>query len=164
MASGTGLLKEIEVTPVVDTAAYASGDVLWTVSVELASVFQNRGPASHRSASNVALNSISVLQETGSAFDFDIVFLRSNVSLGTVNIAVSISDIDAREVVGFASLASATDSIALVGSTFYAKEGNAIQMQGVAGDTSLYVAGIARGAVTFTTAADFKLRIGLTQD
>lgn len=157
MATATGLLLVKEVTPVLDTAVYAANDVLF-VPVELTDVGRVAG-------ANIVLNSITALEEDyEAAFAFDLVFLRSNVSLGAVNGAVSISDVNAREVLGVVKVA-ATDVVDLVNSRLYFRTDVSVPMQLAANSRSLWVGGILRsGTPTFTTASDLKLKLSFTQD
>lgn len=155
MANATGLLLVKEVTPVLDTAIYAANDVLFT-PVEIQDVSRVAG-------ANVVLNSALALDEDNeTAFAFDLVFLRSNVSIGAINGAVNISDVSAREIVGVAKIA-ATDILDLVNSKLYFRMDLGVPMQPTS--RSLWVAGILRsGTPTFATASDMKLKLSFTQD
>lgn len=155
--SDTGLKIVREVTPVLDTAIYAANDVLF-VPIELKDVGRVDG-------GNVVLNGVLALDEDyETAFAFDLVFLRSNVALGTLNAAVSITDTNAAEIVGVVKIA-ATDVEDLVLSRIYFRHDLNVQMKLAEGAKSLWVAGILRSATpAFTAATNLKLKLGFTQD
>lgn len=157
MATATGLLLVKEVTPVLDTAIYAANDVLF-VPIEIPNVGRVDG-------GNVVLNNLLALDEDyETAFAFDLVFLRSNVSLGVLNGAVAITDSNAREILGVVKIA-ATDVEDIVNSRLYFRTDLSVQMQLASTSRSLWVGGILRsGTPTFTTASDMKLKLGFTQD
>ena len=171
MAAGTGLLKEIEIQPVLSTAAYAPGDVLFETT-EIANVYDHRPIRGEGQAENVALNSITLLDvDDEPTVDVDFVFMRRSRSIGTVNLPHSISDANSPEIVGIVSFTTAADSFQLgvSDSKFYQREGIAMQLQqyvdGSIQETSLYVAGILRaGTPTFATNQDITLRFGFTRD
>jgi hypothetical protein len=157
MANATGLLVVKEITPVIDTAIYAANDVLF-VPIEIVDAGRVAG-------ANVVLNGIVMLDEDDeTAFAFDLVFLRSNVSLGTLNGAVDISDANAAEVLGVVKVA-ATDVEDLINNMLYFRNGLGLQMQLAAASKSLWVGGILRSATpTFAAATNLKLKLGITQD
>src|SRR5262245_2507406 len=89
----------LEVTPVCDVSAYTAGDVLFD-SVECPGVFRMSG-------GTALLKSVTILDEDdNTAATLDLFFFRSNVSLGTFNAAPAITDVNAREIVGFVSFAT----------------------------------------------------------
>ena len=157
MSTATGLLVVKEITPVIDTAIYAANDVLF-VPIEIVNAGRVNG-------ANVVLNGIAMLDEDDeTAFAFDLVFLRSNVSLGTLNGAVNISDANAAEVLGVVKVA-ATDVDDLINNMLYFRNGLSLQMQLAATSKSLWVGGILRSATpTFAAATNLKLKLGITQD
>jgi hypothetical protein len=163
MATATGLLIERELTPAVDTAIYAVDDVLF-VPTEITNVFRMADEL-RKNGSCVILNSVIMLDvDDETAFSVDLLFFRSNVTLGTINEAVTISDADADELIGVMNIA-ASDVVDLVNSKAYFKNGLGIPMQGSADSTSLYVGAVLRsGTPTFTAATDLKLKLNLTQD
>ena len=75
-----------------DSDAYASGDVL-ADRQEIASVGLANGAGG-------VIQSIVLLDQDDQAQAMDIVFLNSDVSLGTENAAVSIADSDADKIIG----------------------------------------------------------------
>lgn len=153
----TGLKVIKEITPVLDTAIYAANDVLFA-PIELTNVGRVAG-------ANIILNGALALDEDNeAAFAFDLVFLRSNVSLGPLNGAVAIADADAREILGVVKVA-ATDVVDLANSKVYFRHDLNVQMQLAAASKSLWVGGILRsGTPTFASASDLKLKLSFTQD
>lgn len=99
-----------------DTSAYASGDVL-VDSVEIPIL---AGYTSAPKNLRVRLDQISFIDKDCNNGAFDVVILDSNVSLGTVNAAVSITDANALNVVkvlnvsasNYNTLKSADNSVA----------------------------------------------------
>lgn len=160
MASGSGLLKEITVVPVIDTAIYAANDVLFaeTVINDVARV----------DGGNVALNSVSMMDvddETG--LDIDLVFFSAAPTVDVANAAFTgLTDAELLTVVGHVNLTTATDAVFdAINGQYYQKEGLAIQMQCAATDNRLWVVGIlAAGTPTFAAATDLTFRFGFTQD
>lgn len=153
----TGLKAIKEITPVLDTAIYAANDVLF-VPIEIIDTGRISG-------GNIVLNGALALDEDNeAAFAFDLVFLRSNVSLGAINGAVAITDVDAREIIGVVKVA-ATDVEDLINSKLYFRHDLNVQMQLAAASKSLWVGGILRsGTPTFASASDMKLKLSFTQD
>ena len=165
MAAGTGLLREKQFTPVLDTGIYAAGDVLFP-TIEVTDFFRVQRDQSE--GANVALNSIQMYDaDDEAALEVDLIFFRSSVSVGAANDPFAgISDTELLEVIGVATIDSATDTVFdFINNRYYQKEGLAIQMQGLAGSKSVFVSGINRtNTPTFATASDLTFRLGVTQD
>ena len=147
-----------EVVLTLDTDAYASGDVLADTQ-EIPDAFFRYG--------TTILQSITVLDNDDQAGAFDLVFLRSNTSIGTENIALNIADGDADEILTVVEI-SASDYIDLANSQIAMKNvsdvGLAIVMQPINNtDTSLYVAAISRDTKTYS-ANGLKIKIGLIRN
>lgn len=139
----------LELTLSVDTAIYATGDVLADTQ-ELTNFFPVAGQAA-------SINSVAVLDEDHQGGAFDLVFLKSNVSLGTENLAVSISDANAREILGIVSVV-AGDYVDLVGS--YLATICPVGLVVKTATASVWIAAISRDAKTYT-ASGLKLKIGI---
>jgi len=142
----------VEITLSLDTNAYVTGDVLFDAQ-ELVDVCKHGRPA--------VLYSLQLIDEDDQGMAIDLVFLRSNQSIGTENAAFSPSDAVAREILTEVPILAADyndytnnqQAIKQVSDT-----GMGVIMQPSSGD-SLYVAGIARGSGTFT-ASGVRLRVG----
>jgi len=152
-----GMDKIFEVTLSLDTNAYADGDVL-AATHDIEEVF--RCPSGYG-----YLMGLTVLDKDDQAGALDIVFLRSNVSIGTENAAVSVSDANADEIITVVEFAAA-DYVDLVGSQIAIKNPSDTGM-GVLlvpdGTDSLFVAAISRDTKTYS-ASGITLKIGLLRN
>jgi len=137
-----------------DTNAYATGDVL-AATQALASAF--------RSADGTGiLQSIVLVDKDDQGAALDLVILKADVSIGTENAAVSISDANADSVLGIISV-SAGDWIDLGGCRVATLRGLGLVVKAATGTTSLYVALISRGSPTHS-AAGITAQFGILQD
>lgn len=149
-----GETSYVDVALTLDTAAYTSGDVLF---------IPTSIPAAMRAINKKGvLQSIVLIDEDDLGIAMDLVLLSANNTLGTINTTVSISDANAREILGIISIAAA-DYIDLGGVRIASKNGLGMVVKPVTGATNLYVAGITRGA-PIHTAAGLRLRLGFLQD
>jgi hypothetical protein len=143
-----------EVTLSMSTAQYGDGDVL-AAPQELTGVFE-AGRA-------VELHSLVLLDKDDQGGALDIVLLRSNVSLGTENAALAVTDAAADEILGKVSVGTAdyTD----LGSSQFVQKTAAAGDAGMGlvllpdGGSSLYVAAISRDTKTYT-ATGITLKLG----
>lgn len=142
----------IDVTLSLDTSAYADGDVLADTQ-EVAGLFPAGGGC-------MVLQSVTVLDEDDQGVGLDILFLDSNVSLGTENSAPSISDANARSILGRVSV-TASDYFDLGGSRIATIAGLGLVLKGAAGATSVWVAAVTRSGTPTYTAAGLKLKLGV---
>jgi len=145
-----------EVTFTLDTDAYADGDIL-AATQEIADAL--------RLAGGVAiLQSLSLEDKSGNAAALDVVFLRSNTSIGAANAGENISDADGAEIL--------TEVPILAGNyQAYTNFARAVKVNGDPGmgvvlyatsGTSLYIGAILRDAGGATYAdGDLVLKIGL---
>lgn len=131
-----------EINMTLDTAIYASGDVL-TDTATLGVILRSSGGTG-------IIHSITLLDEDHQGQPLDIVFFRTNVSLGTKNAAVSISDANAREILGVVRIES-SDYVDLVNSYVATKTNLGIGVKGD-GIDQIYVSMISRGTGTYTSA------------
>lgn len=137
-----------------DTVAYASGDVLADTQ-ELTGVMRVNG-------GTALLQSLVITDADDQGQGMDIVFLKSNVSIGTENAAVSITDANAKEILGIVSV-GASDFIDLGGvRVAHVVIPASILLKAGAGSTSVYVAAISRGTGTYT-AAGLSLKVGIVR-
>lgn len=140
-----------DLTLSLDTAAYAVGDVL-ADSQEITNFFPVATTA-------VKIASIVVLDEDDQGGAFDILFLDSNVSIGSENAAISVSDANARKIVGHISVVGA-DYIDLGGSRLATIDGRNLIIKAASGATSIYIACLSQDTKTYT-ASGLKLKIGI---
>lgn len=143
-----------EVTLTLDTSQYADGDVLAATQAVTGAARVNAG--------QVALQSIVLLDKDDQGVALDLVFLRTNVGIGTENAAVSVTDANADEILGVVEVAAA-DYVDLINSQLVTKTNVGILMDAAAATTSLFVAAISRGTGTYT-ASGITLKIGLVRD
>ena len=146
-----GGLDVINVTLSLDTSAYASADVLADTQ-EVAYFFNNIVSGKAR------IESILILDEDHQAQSLDLVFLDANVSLGTENSAVSITDAHARNIVGLVKFLT-TDYTDLVASQIAVKTGIDLIIKNNS-NASLWIAAICRSGTPTYTASGLKLKIG----
>jgi hypothetical protein len=145
----------LDVTLVLDTAVYANGDVLADTAAVANAVRVNGGRA--------ILQSVHVLDEDNQGVGFDIIFFDANNSLGTFNAAPTISDTNARAILGSVSIA-ASDYMSLGGCRVATKAGVGLLLKAGAATTSLYIAAISRLGTPTYTASGLKLKLGMLWD
>lgn len=142
----------VDVTLSLDTNAYVSGDVLAATQEVASAVRANGGKA--------LLTSLTVLDKDDQAGAFEVVFLRSNVPLGTENDAVGISDANAAEVLGIVAVAAA-NYFDLGGCQVAQPAITApIVLEAAAASTSIFIGAVSRDTKTYT-AAGLVLKLGL---
>lgn len=142
----------IDVAPTFTAGAYSSGDVLFITTTVSDAVRTNGGRA--------ILQSITVLDKDDQGIAFDLYLFRSNVSLGTLNEAPSISDADALECLGHVAVASG-DYKDVGGAKVATVKNIGLLLEADSGSKSLYVAAVTGGTPTHT-ASGMELRLGLT--
>lgn len=144
----------VAITLSLDTAIYASGDVLADTQAVTGAI---------RSAgASAILQSLSLLdKDDNAAAGIDLVFLNANVSLGTENAAPNISDANAAAILGIVSLVSG-DFIDVGGAKVASKANIGLLVTPATG-TTIYVAAITRGTPT-QSAAGIVLTLGVKQE
>lgn len=153
-ASGSARPRElrfVEVTLSVDTAIYAADDVLADTQVVTGALKFTDGVAE--------LRSVQLLDEDDQGVALDLVFLDGNVSLGTENAAPSITDANARNILGLVSIATG-DYKDLGGCRIASLRNVGLLVKAASGTRNIYVAAITRGGTPTYTAAGLKLRLG----
>jgi hypothetical protein len=145
-------LAVVPLTPLLDTVQYADGDILFDTIVMASSFLSTTGVN--------RLDSVHVLDEDDQGVAFDLVFVNALTSLGTFNVAPNISDANARNILGFCSVASG-DYIDLGGCRIATVRNIGLDL--TTGATNLWVAGITRGGTPTYTASGIKLKFGFTQ-
>lgn len=149
-----GNTKTVDVTFSLDTNIYASGDLLADSQIIAACMRVDDGTG--------VLSGFSLHDEDDQGIELDVVLLSANVSLGTENAAVSISDANAREILGIINVAS-TDWKDLGGVRVVTKLNVNQPIKPVTGADDIYVALITRGTPTHT-AAGIRGRFHFFQD
>lgn len=146
----------LEVTFSLDTSAYAENDIL-AATQEISNALRTVG-------GQAILNSLSVLDKSTNEAALDILFLRSNTSVGSENAAENISDGDGEEIltevpflssdyISYANFSRATKGIGDDGMG---------QLLEPSSGTSLYIAAVYRDTAGDTYgASDIVVKIGL---
>ena len=141
------------VTLTLDTAQYASGDVL-AATQEITGIFKGGRP--------VMLASLALLDKDDQAQALDIYLIRSNVSIGTENAAAAITDAVADEFLTLIPVLAA-DYTDMGSSQFVIKnmseDGMGAMCYPSAGGESLFIAAESKGTGTYT-AAGITLKLG----
>lgn len=148
--TGTGVADVFDLTLSTPAEAVDDNDVLADTQ-EIVNVFM-------RPHALGLLKSIEVIDQDDQANEMDIVFLDSNVSLGTEDSAVSITDANAAHIIGIINVPAA-NYIDLIGSQVAFVKNIDLLLKGGA-STSLFVGVITRGTPTHT-ASGLKLKIGM---
>ena len=141
LGSVGGSTKTVDVTFSLDTSAYASGDVLADSQII-------EGCMRGNNATGV-LSAFTLHDEDDQGIELDVVFLSAASSIGTENAAVSVTDANARNILGIVNVAS-TDWKDLGGVRVATKLNVNVPMLPVADSNDVYVALITRGAPTHT--------------
>lgn len=145
-------LDWIQVTPTLDTSAYASGDLLFDVATVTSAVLASGG--------NAELVSVMVLDEDDQGTAIDLYVTNSSSSWGTANSTPTITDSVARGIQAYVPIAAA-DFKDLGGCKV--AQPRVAQNIGVvleaSGSANLYIAGVCASGTPMYTASG--LRIGL---
>jgi hypothetical protein len=149
MTVKSGDLDVIDVTLVTDTNIYADNDVL-AIPQAVVGVFRHPGDVRR-------LVSVVLLDEADQAQDVELVFFNADATLGTINGAVSISDADARKVIG-SVLIQTTDYSDLINSQVATKQGLDLVMKSATSEC--WVGAIVRSGTPTYGAASMKLKLG----
>jgi hypothetical protein len=136
--------RTITVTPVLDTNAYAAGDVLFAAT-EL--------DFGNALVSGVIKHASILDTDDQASQTITLYFAGSTFTLGTANSAISISDADAEKLLGTAAVTTSTD---LIGSRF--GQNTDIGLPFTVNSGSLFVAASTGGAGTHS-ASGLKLRV-----
>lgn len=149
-----GNTKTVDVTFALDTNIYASGDVLAIPQIIAACMRVDNGTG--------VLSGFSLHDEDDQGAELDVVFLSANSSLGTINSTVSVSDENARNILGIVNVAAA-DWIDIGGVRVATKLNVNLPIKPVTGTDDIYVALITRGTPTHT-ASGIRGRFHFFQD
>lgn len=142
-----------DVTLTLDTLIYAAGDVLSDTAEVVGAARVNGGRA--------VLESVILIDEDDQGIALDLHFFATNVSLGTKNVAPSISDVNAREHLGAISIV-AGDYKDLGGVRVATLRSLGLLLEAAAASTSVWVQAVTQGAPTHT-ANGIRLKLGLVQ-
>jgi hypothetical protein len=142
----------ITFTPALDASILANNEV-FMVAYEVKQFFSKSRPRK--------LTSVVVLDGDDQAQAFDLIFSNANITLGTANSTVTISDADAAKVLGHLKFVVATHSEDLINSTLFTMTNVNLILQSSGASDSLWVSGIVRSGTPTYTAAGMTIRLGV---
>jgi len=150
------LVNLVSITPVLDTGAYADGDVLFPDMV-LAAV-------ARANTRDVTLISVALRDLAIQNGPFDLFFFSAEPATGTytANGVFTLHDTDADLFVGHVSIL-ATDYANAAASSVATKRNIGLQMETTTGD-DLYVIGVSRGVPDYVTASDLMIHLQFIRD
>ena len=144
-----------EVTLSLDTSIYASGDVL--AATQAIDGGYIPGGSNH-------LKSVALLDKDDQAGDLDLIFLRSDQSIGTENAAMSLTDAQAEEILAIVPIVAADyldfgdGQLAMLQAP---DTGFDLILQNAdLSDSALYIAAVSRDTKTYTIAG-IVLKLGM---
>ncbi len=143
----------VDFVPTLDTSAYAAGDVLFDRTVLDIGNYANPGQSFLQKIRGRVL-SVGVLDKDDLGVPMDLYFLKADVSMGVVNAAPSITDVNAENILGFVTATASKD----LGGCRFGQADCDIRFS-ITGET-LYLTGVTQGAPTHT-ASGLKFRIVL---
>ncbi len=149
----TSFSDVITVTPTVDTSAYTSGDLLFDAT-EITNILREKD-------GTVTLGHVCLIDKDDEGVEVELYFTDDSTSWGTINDAVGPTDAVADGVQGVV-LVSAGDYYDLANSQVAFVENVNMVLKGEG--TSLWVAGVVRGAPTYASASDLVLKLGVYRD
>lgn len=145
--------KVTEVTLTVPTDAQDDNDVIAATQVI--------EDIARRNGGTILLKSIVVLDKDDQGIEMDLVFLRSNVALGTEDAAVSITDDNAEEIVGIVNVPTSAYAD-LVNSQVAVVDDINLIMVADGSSPDLYIAAVTRGTPTYAS-GEILLKLGYEQ-
>lgn len=149
-----GNTAQVSITFTLDTSAYASGDVLAIPTVLTGALRKTDGTG--------ILQSITLNDKDDQGQPLYVVVLDANVSLGTINAAVSITDANSDSILAIIPVES-SDWIDLGGCRVAHIRNLGIPVKAVSGASTLFVGLITRGTPTHT-ASGITGRFGILRD
>jgi hypothetical protein len=145
-------IKYVDVTLTLDTSAYGSGDLIADTQ-EVTAAFKANDALG-------VLHSVIVVDEDDVKAAIDLVFLSSNVSLGTENAAPSVTDANARNILGIVRVAAA-DYVDLGGVAIATKSAIGLAVKAGSGVDDMWVGVVSNASTPTYTASGLRLRIGV---
>lgn len=144
----------LEATLSLDTSAYAAGDVLAATQA-----FDTGYNDFMESTGTAILQNVQVFDFDDQGIGLTLLFLRSNVSVGTENSAMSITDANSKEIVAKVTIA-ATDFKDLGGQQLAEITNISKVVKTASGGHGLFIAAMGDGTATYSAAGVF-VRAGL---
>lgn len=159
-AQGYNRIRKVQVTPVIEAAAFADGDVLHSGVIQLANILQK-----DKHSGEVVSAVIVDLAKQSVALSLEL-FSRS-VTGGTINNALDIADSDTPYHLGSIPIAAADYKPFADNSIATVRNVGLAVMSDVAGNEpsrDLYMIVVSRGAPTYVSVADIIVTLFVRQD
>lgn len=137
--------RSLALTPTIAPASYSDGQLLWQPEEVSGAVFQKGRIAQLFGVSGFCNDNVTLA--------FDLLFFQATADLGTVGAALDLADasVVAAAPLGFRSIVAAdTAAFASTGKLITHDAKGALMLQAALESSSLWVAGVARGAMTLT--------------
>jgi hypothetical protein len=147
--------KVLDVTFTLDTSAYASADLVADTQAVSTTAFDQKGGC-------MILDSITMLDEDDQKVALYAVFLEDSTSMGTENAAPSISDANARKILGVVPIASG-DWLDIGGSGIASVRNIGLPLKAASGSQALYVALVNAAGTPTYTANGLRAKFGFRQ-
>ena len=151
--------KVLTFTPVLDTAIYAAGDVMF-IAQELTGVMNDTG-------GSAKLISAVVSDKDNEKATFDLYFFDSLPanSLGALNAAYALNDADFAKMMGRIAVLAADYVSSSSNSAEATYKNIQLMLKAASRSKSLWLVGVVRTVTpTFTTAGDLKIQLGFEVD
>lgn len=146
--------KVVDLNPTVDTAAYASGDVVFAPVEITDAVLNTKGLA--------YLRTLVVLDAADIKGAIDLLFFdRDPGSIAALNAAVVLSATQLSYLIGYVVVASADYVTITVANNAVAVKSPGLFLPAKQGSKSFWVAGVARGAIDYVAATDLRIKLML---
>lgn len=154
MASSTvaGPGRVLSLTPTCEASSLDANDVIFATE-EIPAAFLRHG-------GQLLLTSVTVLDFADQGQAIDLVFLDSDVAVGTEDAAVSITDANAAKVLGVVSITT-SDYADHIANQVATVRNVGLLMQADGSSTSLYVAGVTRSGTPTYGASGLTIKLGV---
>jgi hypothetical protein len=139
--------KVVSFAPVLEAAILASGDVF---------IASQQIPLPFNTGEGYELESVIVLDKADQNQAFDLIFSTEQITLGTLNAAISITDADAEKIIGSCKMVVATHAYDLINSILFTQGNLGIVLQG----SALWVAAVCRSGTPTYGAAGMTMKFG----
>jgi hypothetical protein len=151
-----GTVDILDVTLSLDTSAYANADLLADTQVVTNALARVDG-------TGVIESAVVLDEDNQTAYAFNLIFFQANVTMGTENSAPTMTDANARNILGAVTFAAA-DAIALTNSKAYQKTGLRVPVKAASGTRDIYMAAVIITGTPTHTAAGIRVRLGIRRD
>lgn len=144
-----GLVADLN--PTVDTAAYATGDVLFAPT-KIANATQNTQGLSY-------LQTLLVLDAANQKSAIDLLFFNQDPgSLGSLNAAIDISTAQLAMLIGYIVVAAADYVTVKATTNAVATKNPLLMLPALKGSKDFWIAGVSRGSPDYVLATDLRIK------